>query len=1278
MSESSIDGDGGTGLDGDSAPQPRRVRDRRGRDRERSVDISCGAHATLYIVASVDRRAIGRQRWHLIGHPRMSSHWTGSPALAVAVLFTWHFYNTCDTKELPDNSLAACEEAQRCVRGRVSGFVTFRAHSYALTPYWQTCSSIVLGTVQGIARDMEWAPRYNGDPPGETISLDALLQRWADESDASHLSAHVMIMHPAAILSMLEHSPEIFHAVALPDGRVPCRHRFPRGSPPPALLRVMVATVARPGSSGKQQSSKKRCRQELTAEENIEFLAASSSAKSLRCLPKAGKSWEAIFKRHFGEEITLPTLPCYDVLRKARIRFDMMMMLAFRFWLADLIASEEKWALYVYMDASPQWRGRELYAATIDVVRPDNAKKYSRHLLPIINLGVGYRSVLGKGWALLWMLALITGPKYENMRAVLKHIRSITTDLGAEFAVRDLPDCLIGFLRSLGSLTPAAASREEFLFPLCLAAPGWHHLFDGLLRFGLSMLDFPSFLQCLKALSKWIRNCNTELVTAFEGVPLHGAAALVRKANPPKFAQWRWKTLALVTKCLNCGILVVLRDNAQLVLPLLGGHRDKAFATSVRKCLFCEKFPFQFAFVHWFSRWMTRMEKFGSTCPCPEHAGLPNVVCPMRGRLLHVAHRYARESFDDAIHGLQEWQAERFGNDLLMMQQASACVRATVARGLEKIHFLDRLPYLLASLDQGAAVAERALSQFDEAGEERHHRITLRFLGRHSLLRQHVIDVSEGHDLSPELLDEVMWLQQIPLDDSVGESPHATARRCELHSRGARFGWHAAMQRLGHNLRDWGDMHADLPVSAQWLWDEYKRVPNMKSGGKRKSRCTFKQLEATVYHLRGSPSLLPGDVAGSDDFEDGDDPPDGKGKAPRRGKAEQDKHMFRLYLESALKVSDVFSVQRPGCSPAVDLYQLLEKSRRLITVKCFDHEEKAHMWNVQKFELWRAADDVLEPEHLEAFVLEDASRVDVLDLVGTEFQCRHQCRAWSPLLSDVDGCHAFNNPQRLRCQLPLSSDSVSVLALAEELEAQGYAGVARVVDHVPAAPKAYDKKCLGRPYLQAVLACDWLFANGCATFTSRNPQCFYKLLLRDPRVDLSSLSVPACLEMLRGMDAALPDIEVLDRIPPARPTDLADSHAQIDGDVLEPPPGSIAGAAAAEPRPDSDGDASAGVDGDAPAAWPTHVMGVALHTEARITNTGAFTEGFRIVCPRHGGCCKKYKAKHLRQEQDGRLAAIYFLGAWIKCADGRDAGEHQKYNPTVREIREFMLSDDCI
>ena len=96
-----------------------------------------------------------------------------------------------------------------------------------------------------------------------------------------------------------------------------------------------------------------------------------------------------------------------------------------------LLPSGIEFALFVLIDASPQWRGRELYGGTLDLfVHLEEGPSYSRHLLPVLNLGTLYITAFGKSVGLLWMLVLMIGPDYSTRRSVLMRIRALTTDLG--------------------------------------------------------------------------------------------------------------------------------------------------------------------------------------------------------------------------------------------------------------------------------------------------------------------------------------------------------------------------------------------------------------------------------------------------------------------------------------------------------------------------------------------------------------------------------------------------------------------------------------------------------------------------------------------------------------------------------------------------------------------------------------------------------------------------------------------------------------------------------
>ena len=144
-------------------------------------------------------------------------------------------------------------------------------------------------------------------------------------------------------------------------------------------------------------------------------------------------------------------------------------------------------------------------------------------------------------------VVLVRLPNYGRLREVHARIRSVTSDLGGEFHIRDAPDLLVPYLQAKGVRLPPFEAPQQWLLPSALASPGWHHMFDALLRFGLCQVRwFAAWLDLSKALTKWLRNFNGEIVDSLMRINKLGAAALVRNLKTENFEKWRWKTLALV------------------------------------------------------------------------------------------------------------------------------------------------------------------------------------------------------------------------------------------------------------------------------------------------------------------------------------------------------------------------------------------------------------------------------------------------------------------------------------------------------------------------------------------------------------------------------------------------------------------------------------------------------------------------------------------------------------------------------------------------------------
>ena len=69
--------------------------------------------------------------------------------------------------------------------------------------------------------------------------------------------------------------------------------------------------------------------------------------------------------------------------------------------------------------------------------------------------------------------------------------------------------------------------------------------------------------------------------------------------------------------------------------------------------------------------------------------------------------------FEGMTSQVAGWQPERFNMDFQFMQDVEGAVRATVARGFEKVHDIGRVPCLVARIIVGSSIATRVLAQWE-------------------------------------------------------------------------------------------------------------------------------------------------------------------------------------------------------------------------------------------------------------------------------------------------------------------------------------------------------------------------------------------------------------------------------------------------------------------------------------------------------------------------------------------------------------------------------------
>ena len=124
-------------------------------------------------------------------------------------------------------------------------------------------------------------------------------------------------------------------------------------------------------------------------------------------------------------------------------------------------------------------------------------------------------------------------------------------------------------------------------------------------------------------------------------------------------------------------------------------------------------------------------------------------------------------------------------------------------------------------------------------------------------------------------------LAHIPMDDTIGEGPHAVVRGHDVHTKRGGFDWIAASSRLPHNLGDLDTLPSATGVDLQREWSRWSCVVKAKHWH-RGSRQRRRQVVNRLYHL----SALEGfecvpdegvDVGEAIDAEDSDGGDDGGG-----------------------------------------------------------------------------------------------------------------------------------------------------------------------------------------------------------------------------------------------------------------------------------------------------------------------------------------------------------------------------------------------------------------
>lgn len=1063
-----------------------------------------------------------------------------------------------------------------------------------------------------------------------------------------------------------------------------------------------------------------------------DWLETTNYIKDIRKTASAAFAWARLFSRRLEQTpqqlMQSLALTSYETLRRARVRLDAVSMLTFRQYIRAL---PDDINLFVYADASPSLKGIEMFSVSLDIHHFSEGEHwFERRLMPIVSLSRDQLGAEGKTLALLWVLWLALGPDLRTFRQYLSRIRALVSDMGTERKIAGIGD-LVGNFYSIIDRRFEGTEDIGQTFPRCLSAPGWMHCWDVILRRALASLSwFPSFMDKLRALVSFLRvaTLRGQVVQDMKdgGLPIIGE--MIAALSLVSIASWRWRTLVDVLSQLD-SVIDSLRHHFRK--ESFKTTRDPARLRRITAALESPSWRNQFAFTLWLGRWLTRIMNWGGGCGCcPTSGTSATTTCPWKGRRMSEAWGFSQAALKEGLDECNRWQPQTFQEGDRFWREAQGCVRAAYALAQDKMLYLNRLPYMLCRLDR-PGVRDEALAQYARAPARDHHKVTNEFLGASSRLRVDVLRLSaDGSGCTPALRAAIAGLQAIPLDDSVAESPHSRIKKLGEHSRAASFAWLSSSMRLMQNIKDVRSLVPMLGMDLEEEWGRFTSVlqvqPRRVNRSMRLSRGCFNQRLYSMSHFGAAPAHRRPDD-GDGDCQDPGDPAApartvkpgsevGLGQAlPRPPPAELSVKLLRAYFAASLQPMRYLSIpcqhhDGDGDAPAPMFFQLLALDAKSITVDTYTEAKEPALFEVTVLPLQRWSHMRQDPfdfgpiPEVDVFGFEEEpEKIDILKLTGADVSDRQDFLHWEARESDVEGCYNLHSPDLVQPCMMLCDSRIPILCLMDALAAGGWVGCERLVRHSQKSRKReYDQRqqSLKRHYLMAVLASSDLFQAGVCEFNSSQSDAWYRYLLKfkqQPPPKMSAAELKN--ETEQGAEVQLPSLAKAvaplprsktrstsgpallgDRAAPALLAHPSSSHAGGWGpqesvapggkDEAQGPMGALG---------DTQGDPDIAIDMPAATAVadpPEFLEGVKVHNiGARYDLKWSYHSRISVRCkhPGHRDCSRS-RSLALDVEVIGERAAYWWLGAWLRGAEGRSQQEHREYKPTLDEVRSYRDS----
>lgn len=453
----------------------------------------------------------------------------------------------------------------------------------------------------------------------------------------------------------------------------------------------------------------------LKSQEDMAETMDAVRAYDRSCAASSGQERETSSAVDPGDDAAVPPwVPSATTMRRARVRFDVAAMLAHR----ERYKLHGPFFRFIGCDASPQVHQSYEVFVTVEMVVPRSAVQglsrgqvspegVSWRLLPISTLGHGRAALEDKVAAHVHQVWCEYGPSVSDVQEANADVRQVLTDMGTELGLANHPDAVPACLPQFGMAVagPAAVPGRQgsFMFPYALQTPGVLHVLDWIVREAIQRLPWwPEWQADSKRLLQYVGNFSHR--ERMRKCLLEGESAPAREqelagsleGGVGRFADWRWKTLQVVT-------LDLLRIEAAMRHLAASSEswqvavcsRDRAGSDCLREVCRSVLFWDRVRAVQYVCEPLMRLMSWAQGCDCHE-ASLQEgrlVECVFKGCRAPSFAAALRKVSGDLLAARDALSPALLGE--VSLSPVSTAMSYALACLTMKFHWVNELPYLI-------------------------------------------------------------------------------------------------------------------------------------------------------------------------------------------------------------------------------------------------------------------------------------------------------------------------------------------------------------------------------------------------------------------------------------------------------------------------------------------------------------------------------------------------------------------------------------------------------